>query len=55
MGHNKGISDKPIRLKIYSPNVLCASPTPILLYWFILHLLNSEAQLHCAHLLMYEA
>ena len=27
VGHNKGISDKPIRLKIFSPHVLCA-PTP---------------------------
>ena len=26
-GGNKGISDKPIRLKICSVNVLCASPT----------------------------
>lgn len=23
VGTNKGVSDKPIRLKIYSPNVLC--------------------------------
>ncbi len=28
MGHNKGISDKPIRLKIFSPHVLCG-PHPL--------------------------
>ena len=31
-GVNKGVSDKPIRLKIFSPNVLCAFAcrTPLL-------------------------
>ena len=28
MGHNKGISDKPIRLKIFSPHVLCVPSAP---------------------------
>lgn len=28
VGHNKGISDKPIRLKIFSPHVLCAPADP---------------------------
>ena len=29
VGTNKGISEKPIRLKIYSPNVLCVAPPPL--------------------------